>query len=168
MGFHYEFRSLESERDAKNMISWMRQRPLDYKNFNDWVDKIEHEIFSGYKQAILGFCRENNQPQLVSYLLFQQHKQLPFLEFKSLRVDEKVQDQYFGSFSLRQGEVEAKKRKLNGIICDVRENRANVIGMLLRNGFSPIATTSLYESAKKDIIMLKDFRNPRDILKKVV
>ena len=90
MGLHYEFRSLDNEQDAKNMISWMRLRPLDYKHFNDWVDRVEHEIFSGYKQAILGFCMENRQPQLVSYLLFQKHKQLPFMEFKSLRVAKPV------------------------------------------------------------------------------
>lgn len=167
MGFHYEFRSLEDEKDAKNMISWMRLRPLDYRNFNGWVDRVEHEIFSGYKQAILGFCVENRQPQLVSYLLFQQHKQLPFMEFKSLRVDERVQDRYFASFSLKQGEKEAKRRKLQGIICDVRESRENVIGLLLHNGFSPIATTSLYEPTKKDVIMIKDFQKSRDILRKV-
>jgi GNAT superfamily N-acetyltransferase len=157
--FNYSFSPLQSKRELDLFMTFEQERPLGYKGFKDWLGRAEAEVISGYKQVILAFYYRD----LIGVIVDQPDKKNPFLrEVKNMRVADNHQGRFIGSFLLRQVEVEARKqRRYLGMTVDVREDRPELVQLLMLNGFVPRRTISLYESDKKDVIMLKDLSKPR-------
>ena len=74
-----------------------------------------------------------------------------------MRVHPEMRDRLFASFMLRQLEVEARKQGYVGLIGDVREEKRDVLASFCKLGFSPVLTIPLYESDKRDVIVIKLF-----------
>ena len=158
MAFKFTFSSMDTEAEAKMLLSWMRPYDLGYKGWNEWLDRIEQQVLDGRKRAVLAFSEEAGERDLAAYVLYQQHKQIPnLIELKSIRTHPKVQKRYFMSFMLKQVEVEAKKEGYAGLIGDLRENRGDVLAIMLRNNFRTLDSQNLYEPDKRDIIVAKMF-----------
>jgi hypothetical protein len=159
MPFDFEFRSLEDERDVRELEAFLISHPLDYPHFQDWVrNRVIPEIYSGNKQVILML----SEGILVGDAIFQPHKtRQRELEFKSMRMHPKVQGRYFGVFTFRNVEVEARKSgKYDAIICDTRSDRPDVIGLLKFCNYREIARAQLYDSNNEDIIFRKELDSP--------
>jgi len=55
MGFNFQFSSLQEVRQLKGLISFLAKQDLNYPGYDNWVQKTEYELDSGYKKAIMAF-----------------------------------------------------------------------------------------------------------------
>jgi ribosomal protein S18 acetylase RimI-like enzyme len=159
MTFNFSFHSLEDAREIRTLLDWMLPYDLGYANWNDWLGRIEGELFLGYKQACLAHVVEHGDRRLIGYLIHQQKKGKGnelFEEMKSARVDREFQERHVMSFMLKQAEVEARKAGRQFAILDVREEKKGVINLLLRHGYKIISAQNLYQPDKRDLVMVKD------------
>ena len=103
MGFYFEFKQADSERDIVRAVNFISKLHFGYPNYDDWVQKAEAELFQGYKKAILAL----SDKKIVGDLIYQPHKNIQgVLEIKNLRVHEKLRKRDFGHFMLKQPESE--------------------------------------------------------------
>ena len=153
MGFNFEFRQIEDYRDVSRIIDFISSKPLNYPNYNMWVEKTEQELLQGQKQSIIALFDNH----LAGDVIYQPHKQIPgFLEIKNVRVSEEVRRRDFGHFMLKQIEVEARNSgNYSALIVDARVSQRDIINLLTFSGFSPVTSISLYDSNEEDIIMIK-------------
>jgi ribosomal protein S18 acetylase RimI-like enzyme len=159
MGFRISFNPLETEKEVRELLEFMVPLDLGYKGWNDWLGKVEAELFSGQKRAILGFSEQGLSRQLVSYLIWQGHKTMKsFAEFKSARVHPEFRGRLILPFSLRQAEHEAAQAGYQYAILDARADNTKVLSTLVKSGFEINFSTNLYEPDKRDIVLVKDLR----------
>ena len=94
----FNFRLIDCEKDIDNLIKFILEQPLNYKGYDDWIQKIIEEFHCSYKQSVLAFSDE----VLVGNLIYQNHKEFPRIkELKNLRVEPRVQGRYFSQFMIR-------------------------------------------------------------------
>ena len=55
MPFDFTFRTLDSERNLRRLIDFMSRQDLGYVGYPDWLQRTEHELDIGFKQAIVAF-----------------------------------------------------------------------------------------------------------------
>ena len=161
MGFHFHFRGLESRKELKGLIDFLSLQDLEYPNYDYWVQRTEHELNSGHKQAVLAF----SEAHLVGDLIYQQHKEVPcFLELKNLRMHPQLRTRKFAEFMLRQVEAENQSR-YDAIILDARANQEHIIQFMNAQGYASFATIPLYQDSMPEVVMLKLLNeNKRDAM----
>lgn len=148
--------------DIRNLRSFMQNQSLGYKNYEDWVERAISELQAGYKTGILAFTNGT----LVGDLVFQDHKGLHGLrEIKNLRIHELMHGRGLAQFLLRQVET-IETEGLLGIICDVQEQRQNIIRFMVSRGYQKLATRSLYDPNELDVILIKPLHNNPIVLYK--
>lgn len=153
MSNEFYFRGVESTRDIKDVTSFLAAQDLGYPRYDEWVQRTEHEIFSGYKKAVLCFSERT----LVADVICQPHKASQYLlEIKNVRVHSQVRDRLVGSFALRQAEKEFGRGFL-GAVCDAPAYRRDIITFLASNDYAPVATLPLYDSTQPDVCFIKLF-----------
>ncbi len=159
MYFNFNFRGIDSTLDIRKLIEFMSQHPLQYPNYQDWIQRSEPEINAGYKQAILSF----SDKRIVGNLLYQPHKEIAStLEIKNLRVHPGVRQRYFGIFMLKQLEVEARRRKsIDTVMVDTRASQTDVLSLLQKAGFRETARAPLYDSNEEDVILTKPIHSSK-------
>ena len=151
--FNFQFRTLDSVSDIGRVIDFLAKQPLGYPNYQDWVQRTEAELQSGYKQAILAL----SDNQLVGDLVYQPHKQLPRVrEIKNLRVHSELRRRDFAHFMLRQAE-EHGKDEFDAVMIDSRTDNPSMINFLTFCGYVQIAETNLYDSLCSDVVLMKFF-----------
>lgn len=147
------FRTPDSTQDLKQLVDFLIKQDLGYPQYEDWVQRSEHEIDRGYKVPILAFSDNH----LVGDLIYQPHKQLPRVwEIKNLRIHPEWRGRAFAHFMLRQAEVEAGDQ-YDAIVVDARTDQKDVIGLFLHEGYIPLGQRTLYDSNAVDVIMVKSF-----------
>ncbi len=150
MPFDFRFRFLEDEKEIRKLREFLLLQPLNYPNYEDWVERAIMEIDLGYKKSILSF----SDNIIVGDLIFQPHKTLSrVMELKNMRIHPEFKRRYFGYFMLRQAEAESKN--YNMITCDTRSNRIDVLNLLKLCGYKEVSRVPLYNSNTEDIIMSK-------------
>jgi hypothetical protein len=161
------FTYLRDEEEEQQLVDHLRKYDFNYPYYQSWVDRCIPEIESGKKQAFLGYSGDSRHNyKLVSSVLFQKHKSPQLsrvIELKSARVDPDFRQRDFLRFSLKQIENEFQDL-YDGFIVDVREDNPQNLGVLMRVGFRPIYTISLYDPAHTDIVAVKLFRKEGDLL----
>jgi len=151
MSLDIHFHTLDDERDVSKLIDFIHHQDLHYPNYQDWVQRTESELHSGYKHAIVA----SSQDKVVGDIIWQQHKQISKVrELKNLRVDQRLRGRYIGAFLLRQAECE-KPEQYDCILGDVNTNQKSMIALLLQLSYTPLGTTQLYNSNNQDTIMIK-------------
>lgn len=133
-------------------MDFVAQQDLGYPNYGGWLEKAEHQLRTGQKDAILAFSGGT----LVADLIYQQHKTIPqVLEIKNLRVHPKLRERYFARFMLRQLEADARTSGYRTMLVDARESQRDVRSFLLASGFSEIITLPIYSPESNEVIMAK-------------
>jgi len=154
-GFNFRFRLIESMLDVSLAIDFLSKQDLRYPHYDDWVQRTEHEIKAGYKQAILAFSGHH----LVGDLVYQPHKELSRVrEAKNMRIHPQLRRRDFAHFMLRQVE-EQDKEEFDAIMMDVRTDNQGPINFLTFCGYTPIAQVNLYDRNCQDVIMVKCFND---------
>jgi len=154
MWFNFNFRLIDSEKDIQNLIKFISEQPLNYKGYNDWVERIIEEFHYGYKQSILAF----SDGVLVGNLIYQNHKDFSRIrELKNLRVDSRVQGRYFSQFMIKQAEIEGRKN-YDVIICDIRSDRKGIIKLFKSMNYEELIQAPLYQKDISDIVLIKKLK----------
>lgn len=152
MGVNFHFRSLQDEKELRNLIDFLRHQDLGYPNYQDWVSRTQQEINSKAKHPILVFDRRT----LVAEIIYQKHRQLPdTIEIKNLRVHPEYRKRDFAHFLIKQ--VEAENQTASAIICDARADAKGIHHLLRFSGYTPLLQAPLYDSNSLDIIFIKTF-----------
>ncbi len=150
MPFDFRFRLLEDEKEIRKLKEFLLLQPLNYPNYEDWVEKAVAEIDFGYKESILAFSDNT----LIGDLIFQPHKTLArVMELKNMRIHPEFKRRYFGYFMLRQAEAESKNYDM--ITCDTRSDRIDILNLLRLCGYREVSRIPLYNSNTEDVIMSK-------------
>ncbi len=164
MGFHFNFRSLESTQDLKDLIDFLAAQDLGYPKYDEWVQRTESELIEGHKNSIIAFSESN----LVGNVVYQRHKNLPsILELKNIRIHPELRQRYFAKFMLRQVEAE-NEGKYDAIMVDARQDQKEVIRFLGSCNYSQTLTIPLYDSNVPDIIMTKFLRENENPLSRKI
>lgn len=151
MAFNFNFHGIQDRADLKDLVDFLAYQDLGYPHYQDWVQRTEHELDVGYKQAVLAFSERH----LVADLVYQPHKEAScFLELKNLRIHSTLRLRDFGRFMLRQVEVE-HAGKYEAIICDTRANQPDITRFLESCGYSPLITCPLYDQNVPEVVMIK-------------
>ena len=164
MGFNFHFCSLGDEKELGELIAFIRAQDLEYPKYQDWVSRTEGEIISGWKIPILAF----SEGRLVGEIIYQEHKKLPrTIEMKNIRIHPFYAGRGFAYFLIKQ--IEAETKGHDAIICDVRENKRDIISFLRFSGYEPILKKPLYDENNHDIVFIKTFteKTPLGILHRV-
>ena len=155
MYINYSFRSFE-RKDTDRVRKFILSQNLGYPKYDTWGNKAVGQVVSGEKQAILAY----SDGYLVGDVIFQEHRQLDrFIEIKNMRVHPDLRMRDFGRFMEKQVERYAVSLGYNALICDIREDKPEIVCFFVGIGFIPVATLSLYEEDKKDVTLVKFLRN---------
>lgn len=153
MGFDFRFREVGGIKDIKMLVDFLMKQTLGYPHYEDWVQRVEHDVDVGYKKTVLAFSGSN----LVGDCIYQSHKELPRVrEIKNVRVHPGVRGRYFGAFMLKQAEAE-KKEEYDLIICDARPDRHDMANIFTMMGYTPLMSISLYDKNVTDVVYVKTF-----------
>ena len=153
MPFDYAFRSVQSTKEVRLAVDFLAKQDLKYPNYDEWVGRVESELFSGYKKAGLAY----SQGVLVGDIVWQPHKNLPRVrELKNLRISPQARGKYLAQFLLRQAEVEDRK-EFDVLIADARESQTDLINMMADMDYQVLGKINLYEEGRKDVILFKCF-----------
>jgi len=135
----------------------------DYPDYYYWLHKVENELGSQVKRAMLAYS--GGDP--VGVVLYQRHKKQPdAVEIKNISVSPEVRHRYFGSFLLRNVEMEALGSDFpacSKLIVDTKVGNEGMIGFLLRNKYIPNGVADLYGLGAGDDILFS--KNPAQLNK---
>src|SRR3989338_5963049 len=149
--FHFTFRGLEEIGDIPRVIDFLARQDLGYPRYQDWVQRTEFELQTGYKTPFLAFDGHT----LVADLIFQDHKTLPRVrELKNLRVHPDVRGRFFAAFLLRQAEV-YQSGSFDTLLGDVREDQHAMLSVLRTAGYQPLFPLPLYSPDSNEVILAK-------------
>lgn len=164
----FYFGLLQDEKELKQLTKFLLFYPMNYPNYEDWVTgTCIPELAMHYKETILAYVRENKQEQwqLIGNAIFQPAKesQLPLtLHFKNMRVAKNFRREGIASFLVKQVEKAALKQGLKSIILDLREEKTDVFGLLLWQGYRILYKAPLYDNHNQDIVMIKSITKPKE------
>ncbi|MFC1755662.1 hypothetical protein ACFL96_20120 [Thermoproteota archaeon] len=151
MSFNFTFRTPDTTQDIRQLVDFLMKQHLGYPGYEDWVQRSEVEIDSGYKVPIMAF----SEGHLVGDLIYQRHKELPRVrEIKNIRIHPGVRRRDFAHFMLKQAERD-NPEQYDALICDARSDQRDIINLLRLSGYRPIGSAPLYDSNTPDIIMVK-------------
>jgi ribosomal protein S18 acetylase RimI-like enzyme len=150
MQFDFDFKTIDTEKEVRNVVDFIRQFPLNYFNYSDWTDKVYYQLMNGNKSGI--FCLSHNK-DIVADLIFQSIGG-GVLEIKNLRVYDFLQNRGFAHFMLRQLEKEGTK-EFNGIMVDTRKDNLSVRNLLEKRGYKEINQANLYDKTFLDVVYYK-------------
>lgn len=151
MNFNYSFRTVEDRRDLRKLVDFLANQDLGYPKYDEWVQRTEFELISGWKTGILAL----NGGKVVGDLVYQQHKEMSRVrEIKNLRICPEIKGRYFARFMLKQAEL-GLGQDFDLIICDARENQVEPIRFMLDSGYKRVAKLNLYEDHSLDVVMTK-------------
>lgn len=150
MGFDYTFRTAENTRDIRRGFDFLAKQDLGYPRYNEWLQRIEPEFFSGWKILIMAL----SESVVVGDLVVQPHKKLERVrEIKNLRTHHEFRDRYFARFMLRQAERGLGK-DFDLIMADAREDQIGVRRFFRQAGYREVAVVNLYDSIP-DVVLVK-------------
>jgi hypothetical protein len=151
MSFDFAFRSLSDRKDLTTLTNFLAKQNLGYPNYEDWVQKCEHELDLGTKTPIVAYSNGH----IAGNLIYQAHKQLPRIkEIKNLRIHPLVRRRNFAQFMLRQMELD-QEENYDAIMVDARASQQDIITLFLIAGYTPLLKRTLYDNHHQDIIMVK-------------
>lgn len=138
--------------DITKLYNFIRQFPLDYPDYFQWVKKCKRELELDYKQA---FYATDLNGEIIGSIIFQPHKKDKYtLEIKNFRVDSKDRQKGIGTLLEAAVNYYAKEKGLKRIQGD-SDPENNVVNFLQKIGYKIEAHEALY-TAKKEIILVRD------------
>lgn len=139
--------------EIQQLYDFIRRFPLDYPNYDGWVQQCYEELCLGTKKALV--CKLEGV--IIGNLIFQKHKREPrVLELKNGRVEPQYRRRRIMSRFLKNIEEFARNNgDYNRIIADTHTGNLPVIKTLERAGFRIEAEENLYNQ-KQEVILIKD------------
>jgi hypothetical protein len=127
----------------------------NYSDFSDWLEKTEAQVSTDEKRAMLATV--GTMP--VGTVVYRRHESDPeTLEIRNISVMPAVNGRLFGSFMLRQVEIEGAVDYpgVNRIIVDTKISNSQMLSFLMSNSYSMESVEDLYGlGTGKDAILTK-------------
>jgi hypothetical protein len=162
MDFHYTFTTLEDMKQLKLLVDFMASQDIDYPHYDEWLQRAESQMEKGEKEAILAFSGRKLAGDLVTQMC-KDSGLGSLLEIKNARVHPDLRDRHFMTFMLKQL-YRGYENKYDGMIVDVRASQPETLNYLVREGFAPIAKTTLYEKNMEEITLFKPLKKEAERL----
>ena len=157
MPIDFAFRSI-GPRNLDSATQFIASQDLGYPRYEKWIEKMRSELSFGIKHGILAY----SNGIIVGDVVFQEYKQARgILEMKNIRIHPNLRGRNFASFMLKQAEFELPN---SAVIVDARASQTDMINFLTKQGYSPIAQVSLYDSNNQDVVMVKMKSSGKNIL----
>ncbi len=150
MKFDFEFKTIDTEKEVKQVINFIKEYPLNYANYFDWVEKVYYQFMNGEKEAIIAF----SENRIIGDLIFQKIDK-GITEIKNIRVHTLLQNRGFAHFMLNQLENELVKDS-KGIILDTRVDNSFTRKLFESRDYKQIGEKNLYENKFLDAIYYKN------------
>jgi len=148
----HKIQLLTTSGEVQKLYEFIKQFPLDYPDYFQWLEKCRRELEIGYKSA---FYSTNSNGQIIGSIIFQPHKQEnTVLELKNLRVEPSYEQQGIGSILESLVVLYAKENGFKKIQGDAHSQNP-VIVFMKKRGYKIETRESLY-TAEKEIILCKD------------
>jgi len=145
-------RQVQTPEDAQAVFGFIKQFPLNYPDYESWLEKCKEELKIGSKHA---FYVIGSKEPVVGSIVFQQHRlESQVLELKNLRVNPKNVRQTIGSWLEFLAEFYAKHNGYKRIQCDAHPENP-VVSFMESRGYRIEAHETLY-TAKAEVILIKD------------
>lgn len=151
---HAEIALVTDPGEIKRLYAFIKAQPLDYPNYDAWVEKCLQELQAGVKHALVARTNE----LILANVIFQTHKQEPrILEVKNCRVDISYRGK--GIFTKLMVAVEeyAREKGYQRIIVDAHTSNIPFIKAAERTGFRKDGEEPLYNE-KLETILVKDIK----------
>ena len=143
---------LTGEGKIERLYNFIRQFPLDYPDYFEWLQKCKRELELGYKKA---FYVTNSNGEIIGSIIFQPHKkESSVLEIKNLRIHPLHEHRGLGSVLESSVELYAKENDFQKIQCDVRQENP-VLFFMQKRGYRVKSKERLY-GALEEIVLQKD------------
>jgi ribosomal protein S18 acetylase RimI-like enzyme len=118
---------------------------VDYPNYYDWTEKVEAEINTGQKRAMLAYSGR----EAIGTVVYQRHQELTgVVEIKNISVSPDSRGRYVGSFLLRNVELEATNQdypECDEVLVDTKVTNGEMISFLLKHGYKLKEVEDLYD-----------------------
>ena len=139
--------------EADGLYDFLKGFPLDYPNYNLWLERCRSELESGYKKA---YYASDMNSRLIGSIVFQPHKQDPVvLEIKNLRVATEFIRHGVGSVLELLAEHYAKGLNFRNIQLDTHEGNDEVIRFFTHKGFQMERKEHIYTQSSQEIVLCK-------------
>ncbi len=139
--------------EINRLYDFIKRFPLDYPNYDGWVEQCYEELRLGTKRAFI--CELEGV--VIGDLIFQRHKkESSILEIKNLRVESQYRRRKIASRFLRDVEEFARNNgDYKRLIIDTHIDNLPVIKTLEKSGFKVESKERLY-GQKEEAILIKD------------
>lgn len=136
--------------EINELYQFIKQYPLNYPNYSEWLKKCKRELELGYKKAFVYKLKG----KIIADLIFQPHKQdSSLLELKNIRVIEEHRKKKVFSKLLKEAISYARQNRFKKIVVDAHAD-SEVIKPLQKLGFSVESYENLYDSKLETVLGL--------------
>jgi ribosomal protein S18 acetylase RimI-like enzyme len=146
----FRFTNDNTRREASDVIGVLRSPRLwiptevDYPDYATWLLKVEAQIVSGEKRAMVA----RHGRQAVGAVVYGRHQTQPdAVEIKNISIVPEARGRYVGGFLVRNTEVEAVGNDFPGtsrVMVDTKTTNADMINFLNEQSYQVIDVTDLY------------------------
>jgi len=149
MGGVFTFKLLSDSDEIDRVHNFLKDFPLDYPNYFDWLEKCRRELEIGYKKAV---CAVDSTGRIVGSIVFQPHKEDRLvLELKNMRVAPSCANRKIGTRIINAAEVYARRQGFRKVQGDAHLDNP-VLEFMLKRGYRIEAKESLYTEKLEAII----------------
>jgi len=152
MKFDFGFKTIDSEKEIKTAINFIRDFPLGYEGYMDWTEKVYCQLMNGEKSGIVAM----SEGKIIGDLIYQ-NLDKGILELKNLRVHSSLGRRGFSNFMMNQLEIESLISGKEGILLDTREDNMPIRNLLEFRGYDIISKEKLYDD-KIDVSYFKKLK----------
>jgi len=139
--------------EINRVYEFLKSYPLNYPQFELWLDKCKRELEIGYKK---GFFAKDEKGLIIACAIFQADKEDgKILELKNLRVASEYSDLGIGSSICSIVETYALEEGYQRLRCDAHADNP-IIGFMESQGFKVEAEEYLYSKSILEKIMVKE------------
>ncbi|MBT3865910.1 GNAT family N-acetyltransferase [Candidatus Woesearchaeota archaeon] len=144
---------ITDRREVQAVYDFVRQFPLDYPGYFEWLKKCEGQLLSGDKEAVYMVDGQ----QVVGSIIFQRHREeSSVLEIKNLRVDPRYARKGIGKALERRVDLFARSGEFRRIQVDAHRDNFEVVNFFIGRGYNIDSEETLYVPDKLEVVMVKD------------
>ena len=138
--------------DKINVVyQFIKQFPLNYPDYNGWVEKCKRELRQGIKTGFYAYA----DGKIVGVIIFQTHKTSnSIIEIKNFRVADEYQGKGIGSRLYEQTENYSRERKFSAIQVD--SHNPKIIRFFKAKGFKIKERKPLYKKGRLETILIME------------
>lgn len=148
----HKIQLLTNPKEIQKLYEFIRQFPLDYPNYFDWLEKCIRQLELGEKQAFYATVED----EIIGDIIFQHLRGDPtVLEIKNFRVAEHHRQLGIGSALESMLYSLVKSKDFKKIQVDTHSTNFEMIQFLIKRGYVVESQEFLYIPDKPEVILLK-------------